>query len=199
MQKWIRENFVLLVGLTLPVLLILGFLLASSLPQKLEKPPAYDLVFSVDDYNSSTANAVPIGVRLVVKEGVLVAQYTRLDQVNNNYHYWKKIYLYEAATQKVRELPFGYPADMDSITDMREEPVEALSGRVLDTTLQAPDGYELSWDGYSHSGLLNELLWSSYSREPRLRKGSSSVRLTTGDSNTSFYYGGIQFVGWVKP
>ena len=67
----------------------------------------------------------------------------------------------------------------------------------LDTTLRSPDGYELSYDGYSHSGLLNEVFWGGgYSSEPRLKKGSSSVRLTTGDGRTAFSYNGVEFVGW---
>lgn len=197
-KQFIQENFVLVIGLTLPVLLVAAFFVASGIPQQLADPPKYDFVFSVDDY-SQGSNAAPIGVRLVVKEGTLVAQYTKHDMAHASYTSWKKIYLYEAATQKVRELPFGYPADMDSITDMREEAVEALKGKRIDTTLQSPDGYELSWDGYSHSGLVNEFLWGSYSREPRLRKDGSSVRLSTGDGRTSFYYGGVQFVGWVIP
>lgn len=197
-KAFIQENLVLVIGLSLPIVLIVGFLVASGIPQTLADPPKYDFVFSVDDY-SYGASAAPIGVRLVVKDGSLVAQYIRHDTTTPSYISWKKIYIYEAATQKVRELPFGYPADIDSITDMREETVEALKGQRIDTTLQSPDGYELSWDGYSHSGLVNEFLWGSHSREPRLRKDGSSVRLTTGDGRTAFYYGGVQFVGWVIP
>lgn len=197
--SWLKQNFVLILGLALPALLMLGFLVASQMPNPLEDPPKYDFVFSVEDYQSGGGNTVPVVVRLVVKDGTLMAQYTRRHD-QNTYSYWKKIYVYEAATQKVRELGFGYPSDMASITDMREEAVEALKGKKLDTTLQAPDGYELSHGGYSHSGLVNELLWGGgHSQEPRLRKGSSSVRLATGDPNRAFYYGNIQFVGWIVP
>jgi hypothetical protein len=198
LKKFIKENFVLLIGITLPVLLMFGFMLASSLPRALSDPPKYDLVFSVADYYSGTANNIPVSVRLLVKEGALVAQYTK-NPDGNNYNYWKKLYIYEAATQKVRELPFGYPTDMNSIADMREDVVEALRDKKLSTVLQAPDGYELSYDGYSHSGLVNEIFWGGHNNEPRLRKGSSSVRLTTGDGRTSFYYNGVEFLGWVVP
>lgn len=198
LKKFVQENFVLVIGISLPVLLMLGFMLASRLPQTLNDPPKYDLVFSVTDYTSANSNAIPVSVRLLVKDGILIAQYTR-NTNNNSYNYWKKIYLYEASTQKVRELPFGYPADMAKITDMREEVVEALRDKKLDTTLQAPDGYELSYNGYSHSGLVNEIFWGAQSSEPRLRKDNASVRLTTGDARTSFYYSTVEFVGWVSP
>lgn len=198
LKKFIRENIVLLVGLTLPVLLMVGFMLASRIPQTITDPPHYDFVFSVSDYSAAGANNVPVNVRLLVKDGVLVAQYTRIDN-GNNYHYWKKLYIYEAATQKVRELPFGYPANMHKISGTVEEVVEPLRGKKLDSTLQAPDGYELSYEGYSNSGFVNLFFWGGGSHESRLRKGSSSVRLTTGDDRTSFYYGGVEFVGWVLP
>jgi hypothetical protein len=44
--KFVRDNAVLLVGLILPVLMMLGFLVASGLPEHLADPPKYDLVFA---------------------------------------------------------------------------------------------------------------------------------------------------------
>lgn len=200
LKKFIRENFVLVVGLALPVLLMVAFMVASNIPQTLSDPPRYDFVFSTMD-SSGSGNNIPVSVRLLVKNGVLTAQYTKTQTRPNGYTYnsWKKLYIYEAQTQKVRELPFGYPADMDKITGTRDEAVEALKDKKLSTTLQSPDGYELSYDGYSNSGLVNELFWGSRNNEPRLCKGSSSVRLTTGDNRTYFYYSGIEFIGWVVP
>ena len=60
-QSFFKKNFVLIVGLTLPVLLIVGFLVASNLPESLSDPPKYDLVFATTDYppnaNSCLSNA----------------------------------------------------------------------------------------------------------------------------------------------
>jgi hypothetical protein len=178
-KNFFKDNFVLIVGLALPVLLIVGFMLASSLPQVLSDPPKHDLVFSTTDYPPN-ANNIPVSVRFIVDDGVLKAQYVRTAVAPNNYSYnsWKRLYLYEANRQKVRQLTFGFPADMDGITGTKEQIVEATKDMRLDTTLQSPDGYELSYDGYTRSGLL-------------------SVRLTTGDGNTYFSYGDVQFVGWV--
>jgi hypothetical protein len=198
-QSFFKKNFVLIVGLTLPVLLIVGFVVASSLPQTLSDPPKYDLVFSTTDYPPNASN-IPVSVRLVVKDGVLKAQYVRSVTVPGAtpYNSWKKLFIYDAKTQKVRQLTFGFPADMENIEGTKEETVEATKGLKLDTTLQAPDGYEIAYDGYSHSGLLNEVFWGGgYGHEPRLKKGSSSVRLTPGDGNTPFSYGTVEFVGWV--
>lgn len=197
MKKFIRENFVLVVGITLPVLLMVGFMVVSGLPRPLTDPPRYDFVFSVMDYSTGNA-AMPVSIKLVVKDRALLVQYIP-NQNGNTYTYWKKLYVYDAQTQTVTELPLPYPSGQDAITVMQEEVVAALKGQQISTTLQSPDGYELSYEGYSHSGLINELLWGSGTREPRLRKGSSSVRLAPADGRTSFYYNAIEFIGWVVP
>jgi hypothetical protein len=195
--RFIKENFVLVVGLALPVLLMIAFMLFASLPQQLSDPPRYDLVFSTSDYTSARSN-LPVSVNFIVRDGRLQAQYVAYNPSGSFGNGWRKLYIYEANTQKVRQLTFGYPQDMDKITGTREDLVEAAQDLTLDTTLEAPDGYQLSYDGYSRSGLFNDLFWGGgYSNEPRLRKGASSVRLAPDDSNTYFYYGDVQFLGWV--
>lgn len=198
-RSFFKENFVLIVGLTLPILLLVGFMVASNVPQVLADPPKYDLVFASPDYPPNS-NSIPVSVRLVVKDGTLKAQYVRTVVAPGTYPYngWKKLYIYEAKTRKVRELPFGFPAEMEKIEGSREETVEATKDLKLDTALQSPDGYELSYEGRSSSGLLNEVFWGGgYSSEPHLKKGSSRIRLATGDGRTYFSYNSVEFVGWV--
>lgn len=195
-RNFIKNNFVLITGLALPVLLMFGFMIASGLPNAVTDPPKYDLVFTT---SSGSGNNLPIALKLTVgQDGILRAQYTRNPKENYNYNSWKKLYIYEARTQKVRELPLPYPADMDKISGTTEEVVEATKDFKLETTLESPDGYSLSYDGYSRSGLVGELfIGGSYNSEPRLRKGSSSVKLISDNSRTPFYYGGVELVGWV--
>ena len=195
--KFVRDNLVLLAGILLPVLMMIGFLIAGSAPQNIDDPPQYDLVFYVEDYNSGSSGNIPVTAKLLVKDGTLVAQYA--PTVDNSYSTWKKIYRFEAATRTVREIPFGYPVDLGSITSLREEPVAGLEGVRLDTRLQAPDGYELSWDDYNGGGLIGELFWRSGSDRPRLRNGSGSVPLELATDSQAYLYGNVQFLGWVLP
>jgi hypothetical protein len=196
--KFVRENLVLLAGIALPVVMMAGFLVASSLPRTLADPPRYDLVFFVDDYNSANGANLPLTVNLVVKNGTLVAQYLPTAG-GAGYGYWKKIYRYEAATRTVREIPFGFPSDLNGITALREEPVAGLENARLDTRLQAPDGYELASDEYRGNGLIGELFWRSGTGRPRLRNGASSVPLELASDTQYYSYGNIQFLGWVLP
>jgi hypothetical protein len=199
LTKFLKDNFVLVVGLTLPILLMIGFIVFSTLPRSLSNPPQHDLVFAMPDYSGANANP-PVIVRLVVRDGVLKAQYTRVAPAPNGAYYgggWKKLYRYQAGPQTVRELAFGIPQDVASIAQMREDTVEATRDLKLDTTLRAPDGYELDYGSNRGRGLLTDIFWSSSSDEPRLRKGASSVQLRTGDGRTAFYAGNVEFIGWV--
>ena len=190
--KFLKDNLVLVVGLTLPVLLMAGFLAVSALPDRTD-PPKYDFVFSTQDYPSSL---IPITVRLLVKDHVLVAQYTKPPGQPAAVGGWKKLFVYEASSRRVRELAFGFPSDMPTIEGTREEPVAAAAGMTLDTALQSPDGYELSYGDRRSGGLLLELFGGSRGYEPRLRKGRRSVAVSAG-AREPFGYNGIEFLGWV--
>ena len=198
-KEFVKANLVLIVGLALPIVLMAGFLVASGLPQRLADPPKYSLVFAVTDY-SQGPSGIPVSIHLLVQDGVLKAQYTKLPPQPTGYanNAWKKLYVYDAATQKVQELSFGFPSNMDAIEGTVVETVEATRTMRLNTTLQSPDGYELSRDNGSRSGLINEIFWGGgYSNDYRLRKGSSSLRLPLAAANIP--YGNVEFVGWVTP
>jgi hypothetical protein len=198
-KAFVRQNVVLAVGLALPILVMAAFMLASGLPRQLADPPRYNLVFSTFDY-SPGSQAFPVSPKFIVRDGALHAQFTRMPRqpgyVNSG---WKKLYLYDAATQKVRELPFGLPPDVESIDVMREDPVDSARDLVLDTTLQSPDGYELTFGTRTSGGFFNEFLWRSRDTYgARLaRKDGSSVRLATADGQGAFSMGSVEFVGWV--
>ena len=197
-SQFVKQNFALIVGLALPVLLMLGFMVASSLPQTVSTPPSFDLVFAVPDYPPN--QGMPVSVRLVVKDGTLKAQYTKIALLPTGYvnSVWKKLYIYEAKPHTIRELAFGFPANMDQFEGTREETVEATKSLKLDTTLQSPDGYELSYADYGSRGLLTDIFWSrGYSNVPRLKKGGVSVQLAASDGRPYFAYGSAEFVGWV--
>ena len=197
-KNFFKDNFVLIIGLALPVLLMIGFMVASALPASGE-PPKYSLVFSINDYRSN--QSMPISANLVVKNGVLMAQYTQLKDRNNNYgSYWPKLYLFDAKTQGVRELEFGLPNAADQISGTREEVVQSTKGLKLSTELKSPDGYELS-DRYQHRGLFNEIFfgWGRSSSNSMISNGSRNVKLSPDNGRTYFYSGQAQFIGWVIP
>lgn len=195
-KNFFKDNFVLIIGLALPVLLMVGFMIVASLPQKMGEPPKYDLIFWTSDYQYDKTR--PVNVSLVVKDGVLKAQYTKVADPKYPNNQWIKLYQFEAKTQTVRQLELGDPYDMDKIDPSREDIVEATKNLKLDTTLKSPDGFELTAENYRRYGLVNEIFGgfrNDYNM--KLRNGLTAVPLKTGNNSDVFYNGQTNFLGWV--
>jgi hypothetical protein len=129
----------------------------------------------------------------------LKAQFIK--NTNNSYNTWKKLFLYDAKAQKVRELPFTLPENFEKMKGGEVQTIIATKGMKLDPTLESPDGYQLSYKGYSNSGgLFGQLLWGgTYDNQACLRKGNVCVKLLGSDNRGYYYPGYNQFIGWVKP
>ncbi|MBL8711610.1 MAG: hypothetical protein JNM12_01830 [Alphaproteobacteria bacterium] len=195
-KNFFKDNFVLIIGLALPVVLMVAFMIVASMPQKMGAPPKYDLIFWTSDYSYNKQR--PVNVSLTVQDGVLKAQYTKVPDPKYPNSQWIKLYQFEAKTQTVRQLEFGDPYDMDKIDPSREDTVEATKGLKLDTTLKSPDGFELTAENYRRYGLVNEIFGSwRNDYNMKLRNGLTAVPLKTGNASETFYTGTTNFVGWV--
>lgn len=197
--NFIKENLALILGIALPVVMMAFFFVAATMPQVVTDPPKHDMVFTVNDHGQR--GALPVTISFVVKNGVLNVQYVKVDNPNNYYYGHQKVYLFEAKTQKVRELPFELPEDLDKVEGTRTEVFEPTKDMKLDTHTKSPDGYELSYSGYSRSGLVGDIFWggSRYSSAPLLTNGEARIKLAAGDDRTYFYYHNVSLVGWVVP
>ena len=96
--KFIKENFALIAGLALPVMVMAVFFVSTALPRMAaEPPPKYDMLFAVDKYNYNSH--LPVTTQFLVKDGELKIQYTKNSGSRQD---WKKLYIYKAATQSVQ-------------------------------------------------------------------------------------------------
>ncbi|STY29768.1 Uncharacterised protein [Legionella wadsworthii] len=192
--QWIKSHLTLLAGLSLPILLILVFVV-SNIPFFRTEPPHYSLVFSVLE---SSYSSYPVQVNLTVKNGKLVAQYSKLQ---NNYWGIKKLYFFDAKTQKVHELSLPFP-NLNNNSSFKEEVVLSTKQYTLDTSLESPDGYILYTDNDNlNTGLLSDLFLGSNYRDSGicLKKNSTCVKLSNLGSGRYFNSSNVQFIGWVKP
>ena len=193
-KSFVRDNLVLIVGLTLPILMMAGFLTASTWSRSLTDPPKHDLVFAVPDYGT----AAPVSVRLIVDGDLLKAEYTALhDPPGGASRQWKKLFIYHAPSRTVRELPFEVPLDAGAIHARRVDTVDSTKTLRLSPARTSPDGYQFVYPDGSGGGLFTELFYARRSRyAPRLKKGGSSIPLTLGEVQA--YQGQpAEFVGWV--
>jgi hypothetical protein len=195
LAKIFKENFVLAVGLIVPVAVMIVFLVISTMPSSLfmSTPPKFDVLFYKEGY---TGLNLPIQSSLSVENGILYVQYAKSPQGSG--YYMPRIYLYEAATNKVKQLSLVSPQLSDDSSFGKKIPVDAAKGMKLDTSLTAPDGYEFAYaDNYNHGGLINDLFIGGaygYRQHVRLKKGNGSIAVPPVDDAA---YGQVSFLGWV--
>lgn len=194
MKKIIRENLVLVMGISLPMLLVLLFFLTSVLPKSMGTPPQYELMFSVVRYDYQTA-ATP-NFDFLVRDGKLLVRTGKNDS-QNVVRYTRKLLVYNARDESVREIPYDM-GEIGKLAEQTEMMLPETQGMTIDTSSRAPDGYNFEGPGYGGGGgLMSELFLGGY-RNPgyRIVKGNTAYKIpnTFGDT---YYAGNLQFIGWI--
>lgn len=191
-NNFIKQNFVLLVGLTMPVLLVVAFFLSTVLPQRNAVPPQYAMLFTT----TTTQNNVPFGVSFFVKDGKLMTRFTKTLPPYNNYYGVQKLMVYDGKTQSSHELPFD-TSRIGEIKDQMEVSLPEFASLKVSGETKAPDGYSFENGGYSGYGIVPELFGSGYrSYTPRVTKDGAVFKIP--DVNRNYYdYSSIQFIGWI--
>lgn len=184
-KKLIQENLVLTVGITLPILLMILFVISTLLPS-FTPPPQYSAVFYVDDYRRAP---FPFIVDFTVDDGTLYANYRPAYDKHNNL-VWKKLYLYDARTQQVQSLNFTIPTNLKDDEKPHKIIVESTKMMKLNTAYPAPDGYTLDNGRHMYSGLIGSLIDNNRPRGAYLRKDNTQILLSPTP---------VEFIGWVIP
>lgn len=190
-KNFVRENVVLIIGLTLPVLLILLFFVSSVLPKSMATPPQYEMLFSVSHYDNQ--NLSPHIVGFVVRNGMLKARITTND--NKNYSSTtRKLMAYDGKTDSVQEIALDI-SNIGEMTDSAEVVLDETRGMKLDPSNKAPDGYEFEGPSYRSGGLVVGLFaGGGGGQNYRVKKGAIGYKIPSVSNN---YYNDVQFIGWV--
>ena len=194
---FIKENFVLVLGLTLPILLIGLFFVFSILPAQFATPPKYDLIVSTSEYYRDTT--FPVNTAAIVEDGVLKIRMTPLQNKNPSK---RKIHLYRYSvdSKKIEPIDFDLPNDIGTLQKTEDFIVPATRHIQLDDSIIAPDGYEFDNTYRYRNGLFSDVFWGrSYRKGARLKKGMSAITLPPlkGKNHAYIYARHIDFVGWV--
>ena len=189
MKNWIKENLVLVIGLTLPLLLIVLFFVATVIPKMTGTPPQYEVLFSVQDYTGQ--NKQDYIVDFKVKDKQLMIKTKKADDKNYSYNS-KKLMAYDAKTEVMREITI----DDSKFSDGAEILLEETKNMTIDTAMQAPDGYMLENQGYSGTGLFGGIFGGGYRNHGyRLKKDNVGYKINMQQNN--YYYDQLSFIGWV--
>ena len=190
MKNWIKENLVLVIGLTLPILLIVLFFLATVLPKSMSTPPQYEMLFTVNKYDYQ--NKPDYSFDFKVKNNQLMVKPKKIDDKNNCCNS-AKLMAYDGKTETVREIA----VDSSKFADGAEILLEETKTMTIDTNTTSADGYVLDASNYNSGGLLGGLFGGGYRNSGyRVKKGAVGYKIPNLQAND--YYNQLQFVGWVK-
>ncbi|MCB1935959.1 MAG: hypothetical protein KDF59_08460 [Nitrosomonas sp.] len=183
-----KRNFALITGLSLPVLLVFGFLLANNLPQMKSNPPQYEMVFSVTRYDNHSSFHVDFTIR---NQKLYMRLTPKKEHESGNV---RDLFIYNGQKESVRKIDY-LPLLAQSVDFENEIPVEALRDYSIDSNSKAPDGYEFEYGGYRSRGLLGEIFGGRrHVNRVKKKDGGSFVM---PDYGNGYSYGGISFIGWI--
>jgi len=192
LKNFIKENFVLVTGLALPVLLVVLFFVASVLPKSMAVPPQYEMLFTEMRYDNQSMS--PYNVDFFIKDGVLKARVWENPRQGGMVNR-KKLLAYDGKTQSVREIAYDV-SKIGKVPDQTEVVLDEVKNMKVDGSEKAPDGYEFENGGYGSGGLVTDIFGGGYrTGMPRVTKGAAVFKIPNNGNN---YYGtNIQFLGWV--
>lgn len=190
--KLLRENAALAVGISLPVLVVFFFLLATYVPLWLVEPPQYDLLFTQDGRNSNDRLHWRYEIDLDGGDQLRVRAFpTEPD----TYTWRPRLYRYEHESGEVREIRLPVPESSEVGEDGILVEVTEFADVIIDPRNIAPDGYELM-DRSGRQGELMGLFYRGNRDDLAISKSGAVVAVHFGQERDRRYYNS-QFLGWV--
>ncbi len=191
MKKWIIENLVLVIGLSLPILLIVLFFLATVLPKSFSTPPQYEMLFTTLKYEYENSPMYLVDFNVVNHQ--LMAKVKKNDDKSRNYNS-KKLMAYNPKTETVREITIDLAKAAEA--NINEVLLAETKDLKIDASMVSPDGYQFEGSRYSNNGLIGGLFGGGNQNSGyRLKKGAVAYKVQT--SQPDYYYSDFKFVGWV--
>jgi hypothetical protein len=192
--RFLRDNVFLIAAVSLPIVVVGFFLLATAVPRWFVPPPSYGLVLQAGGPYAQTPRRVAIDFD--VRNGRLEATLRLMprEQVASP----TTLFLFEPDTASLREIPVEPPADLPEDGTPRTIAVEALAGRTLLAQETAPDGYELRTGSGRGPGLVGELFGMNR-YEPRVSLVNRGRVVPVTLPGGTRYFLPVRAVAWVAP
>ncbi len=192
-SNFIKQNFVLVLGIALPALLVVGFMITASMPQKMGPKPQFPVLFTAYEYSG---NNVPYNIEYIVKADKL---YARLTARTNEYGGSKRdLYVFDAQKDSVTKINPVLPDDIGD-DKQRDVPVADFAQNVIDKASKSPDGYTLENGSYRSRGIVGELFGGRSGYYESSLRHDSGWRYKIPQHAGNYNYGNLEFIGWVKP
>jgi hypothetical protein len=186
--RFLRDNAFLVGAVSLPIAIVLLFLLLAAIPRWTVPPPGYDLLLRTTAYENPLPRVAVDFVVLNDRMHVTVREVSP-----NSYPPSSKLWVFDHRTLNVRQLSVDVPQLAVGETS-RTVPIGALAGRRVLAETKAPDGYELQDRSHRGGGLVGDLFgMGRYNRTVSLVNGGRVVKIPMPTQE----YQPPAFVGWL--
>lgn len=198
MKAFLKENAVLIISLSLPLILVILFSIVQFASNIGIAPPQYSVVFMTGNTNSGT------GYNVYIKDNEIHYAYQAPTKELNNYNYYEnnkpRVFVYDPITEKRTELEAPAVTDYKNVLDVVLD--DAPKGKIL-TNIESPDGYVLETNYYRNDNLFSEIVggYNSRSRyDLSLKNKSKRVPVPTyeNSNNYNYYDRNARFLGWIE-
>jgi len=188
--RFVRQNAFLVAAVSLPVVVVVFFLLAAAIPRWTVPPPAYDLVLRGSSYDQPVQR---VTVEFDVRDGRVEATVRAVPA--NMYPSRATLFLFDHRTMKVSRIAVEVP-DMKEGELPRTFVVPALAKLHVLATATAPDGYELKFRSSGGTGIVGDLFgMGHHDRNVSLVNRGRVVSVALPPPYE--YYSPVAALGWV--
>ena len=189
-KDFARHNAALVAGVSLPIVVVIFFLLATSVPRWRVDPPRYDFLFVRNHAYAAGRSQLRHEIDVDENHHLRVRAFRA---TKNHYVPPVGLFLFEHQTRDVREISLPMPEISEGTETGVVVEVPALKDQFIETDRIAPDGYEVFDPGSSRYGLVGLF----YGRTGRgLSYGKSGAVFPVPPSRDTARYG-ARFLGWI--
>lgn len=192
MRAFFRDNIAVVVGISLPIVVMTFFVVASRLPRSFVEPPQHDLLLLSQNgrYDSR-----PVRIDIRIDAGTVRTRMYKSDSASNPAALTMatpRLFRWSHDTQSVHEIVLILPDDINAIQNGDGLVIDELVGRSVSTDMRAPDGYSFQVGGYDR-GFFG-VFFDGGAREPVISKRGATIPLAVpGEAG----YWNVQFLAWV--
>ncbi len=194
-EPFLKRHGFLIAGVALPLLVVLGFLLARTLPRLWVADPRFDLLYVVRHGNEPRPGTIDRSLSVV--DGHVRVRWTRLAE--NAYFQPAHLYRFHAASGAVEEISLPESPGEVKLEAPVDGAVPGFDGFRVVAGPAAPDGYAFETRSNGGSGIFGEVFGHGY-RPPQaaIGKGGRVILLprTEGELYGSWP---VEFLGWLVP
>ena len=187
MKKIIKNYLPLILGVSLPIIIIIIFTLTQYFPRYFVSPPKYNLLFATNYYyynNNNQNNSYEISVL----NQKLVFKYQKLQYQRNK----PNLYIFDPKNKNIKEIQYEIPQVTDDKWHIINIP--ELDSIQLDSNKTSLDGFSFKNYSSDNFNLFNLFLSSRYNRNYGISKNGYFININSSQ-DLNFYQ--VHFVGWI--